>query len=55
MPPVGAALIASTDVEGCWNATHLTPGAISIGSSMPVGIYVKKYPEAMQYGERVGG
>lgn len=34
---------------GTWQAVNATPGAISIGGSMPVGQYVAEYPAAMQY------
>ncbi|EFN52019.1 hypothetical protein CHLNCDRAFT_139584 [Chlorella variabilis] len=45
----GDDLISSADVGGTWQAVNATPGAISIGGSMPVGQYVAEYPAAMQY------
>lgn len=47
-------MVASTDVEFNWREVNSTEYSICIGASMPVGLYVQKYPAAMQRGELCG-
>lgn len=49
--PARADLLPSADVAGSWAAVNATEGAICIGASAPVGVYVEQYPAAMQFGE----